>query len=424
MKILNAEPGDIDVRKVELKKWTRADSVAIDIKPQIAEINIFEDLEQPSMIADILLVDSLNLVQDFPIIGEESITITYVTPGRENPTRKTFFVFSIENTGSSPSGKGSTYTIKAVTPTHYFCSGLKVVKTYRDTIDSIVTDILKTAANQNKFSTVKVVVEKTKGILPITIPSLHPFEAVDLLRQKAVSRDIPSGGAFVFFENQYSLNFKSIESLITDGKKDLGSKTFTFFPNTNANKEATSFAFRNILRYNHISKFDTMEKLMNGAIVNTVESFDLLTKAISSSTYKLSEKARFITSTDNKSSIPNSNQFLEKFNNASALDFFVPKDSSRNEDFLDSNLGFKKGYSSLINNNVVRILINGDNYITSGEVIKLNLPELSGTTERKNKDRLNSGNYLITKLRHRITSSEGGKFKHQISCDCARLGYK
>ena len=103
---------------------------------------------------------------------------------------------------------------------------------------------------------------------------------------------------------------------------------------------------------------------------------------------------------------------------------FIPKDSSRGDDFLDASLGVKNSYSALLNQNVVRVLVPGDNYLSVGDVVELSLPEMSGTTERKSKDRMNSGNYLVTKLRHLITMEEGGKPKHLVSMDCAKVGYK
>ena len=49
---------------------------------------------------------------------------------------------------------------------------------------------------------------------------MQPFEAVDLLRQKAVSKEFPSGGAYVFYENQYGVQFRSIENIIKEDSKE------------------------------------------------------------------------------------------------------------------------------------------------------------------------------------------------------------
>jgi hypothetical protein len=102
----------------------------------------------------------------------------------------------------------------------------------------------------------------------------------------------------------------------------------------------------------------------------------------------------------------------------------MAKDTSRGNDYIDSTIGSKSAYAALLNQNAVRILVYGDSYLAAGDLIQLNLPETAGTTEKKNMDRNNSGNYLVTKLRHILTMEEGGKPKHQISIDCVRMGYK
>ena len=104
--------------------------------------------------------------------------------------------------------------------------------------------------------------------------------------------------------------------------------------------------------------------------------------------------------------------------------FFVPKDSSKGNDFIDTNIAIKNAFNTLLNQNILRIMVHGDNYLSAGDLLKINLPEVSGTTDRKANDTLNSGNYLVSKLRHIITMEEGTKPKHKITMDCVRMGYK
>lgn len=418
------EPGDINITGVTLSKLRSSTHKTVDLKAQIISMSIYEDLEEPSMLLELVLVDSLNLVQDYPIVGEEIIVVNFHTPGRENPTKKGFLTYSIEGTGVHPSGKGSIYTIKAVTPLHFLNVSTLIEKSYNDSIDNIVTDIIKTCVNQSDVKQTKVKVEKTKGLIPITIPRLNPFEAIDLLRQKAVSADFPSGGSFVFFENQYGIQFKSIEGLCKDGKEDIASKTFTYATDTKSDKSREQYSFRNILRYNHLGKFDSIEKIARGSMKNIVKSFDVHSKSVQTTTFNLGEKAKLFTATDKKATLPNSVSFIEEQTKTAATKFYVPKDSSKGNDFIDDAMGLKQAYSTLLNQNAVRILIHGDSYLAVGDLVELNLPEVSGTTEKKTKDRFNSGNYIITKLRHMITTEEGNKPKHQIAMDCARMGYK
>lgn len=418
------EPGDVNILKITLRKNGSGSQIPVDIRSQMLSMSVYEDIEEPSMLLELTMVDSINLVQDYPIVGEEIISVSFFTPGRDNPTKLDFYVYNVESTGTSPTAKGSIYILKAVSPCHYYNASELIEKSYKDTIDEMVKDILKTTLSNSSAGSNKYTVEKTKGILPLTVPRLKPFEAIDFLRQKAISAEFASGGSFVFFENQFGHQFKSVEALLKEGKQDIQSKVFTYAPDTISDKERQQYAFRNIIRYTHLGKFDSIEKINSGVVVNTVQAFDILTKQVATTKFNLSEKAKSFVSTDNKGRLPNSTEFVEKYSKSASKKFFMAKDSSRGDDYIDTNLGSKSAYASLLNQNAVRILIYGDSYLTAGDLIQLDLPELSGTTEKKVSDRNNSGNYLITKLRHILTMEEGGKPKHQISLDCVRMGYK
>lgn len=421
MSSITYEPGDVRIVKALLTKPGKPYS--IDVRAQMINVSIFEDIEQPSMMLEMLMQDSINLVQDFPIIGEEILEITFLTPGREKPTKLSFQVYSVEGTSVAPTAKASMYVIKAVSLIHYYNIYNSVSKSYTTSISEMVEDIIKSIAASTDKKSIRTFIEPTKGIVPITIPRMQPFAAIDMLRQKAVSKEFSSGGAFVFFENQYGVQFRSIEGIITDNKKSISSKVFTHFPDTKSDKEREQYKFRNIINYQHLGRFDTVNKLQRGLLNTEVQSFDILTKTLTTDSYSLSENARLFPSVDKKGKLPNTTEFITKYEKTAPSRFVVPKDTARGDDYIHSTLGLKNTYSLLLNQNVIRILVPGDNYLSAGDVIEVNLPEVSGTTEKKTKDRLSSGNYLVTKLRHNITMEEGGKPKHSVSMDCVKVGY-
>ena len=255
----------------------------------------------------------------------------------------------------------------------------------------MVEDIVRQAAYDTEKKNIRAYIEPTKGIVPVTIPRLQPFVAIDMLRQKAVSLEHPSGGAFVFYENQYGMQFRSIEGIIKEGKPGIESKKFTHAPNTTSDKEHSQYAMRNIINYTHLGKFDTVSKMQSGLLSTQVQSFDILTKNINTDTYNLSQTSRLFASVDNKSKLPNTNEFIYKNETKAPNRFVVPKDTSRGDDYIHSTMGIKNAYSLLLNQNIIRILVYGDSYLAVGDVIALELPEVSGTTEKKTKDRMNSG---------------------------------
>jgi len=72
----STEPGDV---KLETATLTNQFGNTVDIENFIAEVNIYEDIWSPVMYGDIVLSDSTNLITDFPILGNETLKITYRT---------------------------------------------------------------------------------------------------------------------------------------------------------------------------------------------------------------------------------------------------------------------------------------------------------------------------------------------------------
>ena len=112
------ETGDVKLVKAILRNGTG--TVSVGIMGQLISLSIFEDIEQPTLYCELMLLDSINLIQDFPIIGEETLELSYYTPGREKPTKLTFNVYSVDGQSSAPTTKGSIYTLKGVNAFHFY----------------------------------------------------------------------------------------------------------------------------------------------------------------------------------------------------------------------------------------------------------------------------------------------------------------
>lgn len=409
------EPGDI--RIIGIRLINTNNTANVDIRAQVMSLSIFEDMEEPTVYAELMIVDSLNLVKDFPIIGEEMVEISFVTPGRDKPTTYKLRTFSVEGTVNNSTGKATAYVLKCVSEEHFTNAVQQVDKGYNNTVAEMVADILV-----NEIKTKKpITIEATRGLIPVTMPRMNPFQAIDFLRQKAIAKR-PSGGVFVFFENQYGLNFVSLEKLIEEGSKSISSREFTYNPDTISDKNRLAFAFRNLQRFEHLSKFDTIDKMAGGMFKNTVRSFDLLSKEFSEVEFQIDKQSHKFETGDKAAKLPNTQKVVNEANKGSPYYMFMPKDASKGNDFVSDLYGYRHTFVKLFNQNVTRCMAYGDNYLTVGDMIQLNLPDTSGTTEKKTNDQRFSGKYMITKLRHIITQ-EDKKFKHNIAFDCNKIGF-
>lgn len=411
----NYELGDVKITSAVL---TNADgSSSYSFIGQLVSASVYEDLEYPVIRMDITLLDSINIIDKLPIIGEEAIELSFLAPYRDKPTTYKGYVYNIEGYETVPSGGGATYTLKCVSMEHKTNGSRTVDRVYEANVDSIVKDILKNVIKTEK----KLLVEETKGIQEVVIPKLAPYAAIDFLRQRAVAKR-DSGGVFLFYENQDGLHFKTIESLVETGKTVKNSFEFTHSPVT-AVAGMEGYRVRNIIKFSQISRFDTAYKIAMGTFKTNVKSFDVLTKQVNQQLFNLENEARIFESGKSKNILSNTKNLLSEIDSKDPLTLFTALDSSKMNNFMAEYMSKKNSYINLFNQTVVRCLIYGDNFLAVGNPVTLHLPDASGTKDRSSEDKTNSGTYIVSKLRHMITL-EDTKYKYHIAMDCNKVGLK
>lgn len=407
------EPGDIRIKRITLSN--KSLSASISPLDQLDAIDIFEDMSKPTLFATFAFTDSINLFEKFPIIGEEVITLEIQTPGIARSTMYKFRAFEVANVTRDDGGKLNRFVLRCVSEEHLYNGSSLITQSYKNVISNIVPEILTKYLRSEK----DIIVDDTKGIQTIAVPKLNPLQLIDMCRQRAVSKEFASS-SYVFFENQAGFNFKTIESLIKEGQKTIGSRVFNTNQDPSSSAQAQAESFRTILQYDNIVRADSNVKAQMGAFKAVTKSFDLATKQLASTNFDVQDVFDKISKANKSEQMPNSEDFIGKFGSGNPRQFFTAKDSTRPDNFIDTMVAVRNSFSVLMNGNVTRVLVHGDTGLKAGDLVTLNLPETSGTTDRKKLDKMSSGNYLILRLRHIITPST--KSKHQIVFDCARMG--
>lgn len=408
------EIADVDI--VDIKLTNRNTNASINPSEQIISLDVYEDINAPSLYAEIFFDDKIGLLNDFPIIGEEEFEITFKTPGLPYPTTYKFRTFSLTNVQQNLNTKGYTFCLKCVSKEQLTQSNINITQSYNETIDDIVRNIFDRYLQTDKI----LDIDPCKGTETIVFPKLFPFQCVDLVRKRASHPKFTSS-AYVFFENQNGFNFKCIEQLMEDGKLNVGSKKYYHFPTGQLDKNTEALMFRNIIDYETLSRTDLTEIIQDGGIKNKVKTFDIFTKTVEEKTFDMTQKFSSLVTLDKRNSLSISDTMIKDFADKPTFNFFIPKDSNRKQNFLEDMLGAKRAFLKFFNSNSVRIQIPGDTSLKVGDVVELNLPVSTGTTENKSDDKLVGGNYIIVRLRHNVTTS--GKLKHYISMDCNKLGF-
>lgn len=408
------EPGDVYIKSFEISnKNLKAKMSPLD---QLLGADIFEDMSKPTMYAEFTFQDNLNLLKNFPILGEEDISFEIQTPGISKPTLFKFRSFDIANVVKDKNGKGLTYTIRCVSDEHLRAGSSLIKESQTGTVDKMVPYILSKYLDSTK----NFIADEAKGIQTIPFPKQNPLVAIDMLRQRAVSKQY-AASAYVFFENQAGFNFKTIEGLIKDGKPTIGSRVFNTQQNPMGDKTALANSFRTIKKFETIARADGNKKASTGVYKAVTKTFDINTKSFQSADFNMKEVFdKLQKPADGKVQLPNTDDFIKQYGEGVPRQFFNLKDTLRPDTYIDAAMAVRNAYTVLLNSDVTRILIHGDSGLKVGDLITLNFSDPTGTTDKKKNDTMMSGNYLIIRLRHMITPST--KHKHEISCDCVKMG--
>jgi hypothetical protein len=407
------EVGDVSVKRLLISS---SKSVGASIVPldQMLSLDIWEDMTKPTMYATLTLLDTLGILEKFPIIGEETVEIEFQTPGLATPAKYKFRCFEVSNMQRLANGKGMSYTLRCVSEEHLRNSGMMVRESMTEIIGNMVPYIL-----QKHLQTTKpMIVDQTKGIQTIVFPRISPLRAIDMLRLRAVSKDYTSS-AYVFFENQAGFNFKTVEGLYKDGLASVGSRVFNMNQNAMAEGQAIADSFRTLQSHQVIHRADSMRKLTQGAFRSVTRIFDVATKSYETVNYDF-ETAFSSFETAAKKTLSNTTEWLDEYSKGVRKQFFGIKDTSRPDVFITNTIGVRNSFVELLNDDITRILIHGDSGLKAGDVIRLNIPQVDGLTTRKTADAFMSSNYLITRLRHMISFNV--KTTHEIVLDCVKMG--
>jgi len=409
------ELGDVELIDFKLEAATRT----VDLRGQAISVSIFEDVYQPTLYCEIIVVDAINLTKLLKLKGEETISISFFTKGNSKITTYDFVIYGIQGVSIPNNNKLSTYTIRCTSIEHYTNNIVNVERYFKDSCSSLVSSICRNYLNTSK----NIEIESTKGIFPVAMPSSSPFKAVDYIRQKSVSASFPTGGFFVFFENQDGFHFRSIEGLFRDGVSKIGNKIFTYATNTQTDIPRERKAWRNLTRYEHLQKVDTVSKLVAGTFSNNVKTWDIFTKDVVDVPYFFSSQGDQIIQNGGTStaSSPNSDSFVNQMTDGPSVKYFMPIDTDRFTDFIPDYRGSQSAFEALFQQNIVRCMARGDNLLKAGDVVTLNIPDAAGFTDNIQYDKVYTGNYLITRLRHIIHINKDN-IKHDVSFDCNMVG--
>lgn len=399
--------GVSDVVKIELVSASGAKRTGIT--GQVLEIHIYEDIESPFMMAQLIMQDAVNLVESFPIIGEEKISLTLKRSGSaEKIYTYEFAVHGINPHTTDGQGKQQMYALLCASEEAIKDSSLLVSKGYKLTYDMMVKNIL----SEYLGSTKPFISESTKGVQEYVVPSLKPTEAIEAMRMRSVSV-VNKSSTFCFFENYNGFNFVTLEGLFRQMPSKMYDYKYHSNPTLNTDMNEQIISFKNTHRANK------MDDVTNGALSTKTYSFDIRTKKFEEKEYNYASEGQSFKLSG--TSQPYSSNFAAKYGNKPAKNYFIIKDGGGLPTFYEETVGAREAYSTMASAIVVQMLLYGDFELCAGDLIQLKVASMDGLTTIDMEDKVLSGNYVVTKLHHIFIN--GDRRSHTMSVEIIKGNY-
>ena len=185
----------------------------INISDQVQELNIYESLDSPYISGNILITDNSGIAETLPLLGQERLLFKLRTPSHEGTVDFNNYHAIIYNVQKRFTSSDLEHVIimNWTTVDHLKNIRTKISSSFKGTISDIVQKIIK--GDEYLGSKKPLFIEPTKNIRKYVIPNLAPFQAINLIREEAVSAEEGSPH-YLFFETPTGYHFRSFDSLL------------------------------------------------------------------------------------------------------------------------------------------------------------------------------------------------------------------
>lgn len=436
----------------------------MDVRPQFVEMEVRNSMFVPGIFGSILLYDAVGLVCRLPIVGEETLKLSYRTPGNYAKYGE-FAVWKITDEEPDAKGLSSTYRL-------HFCSremvnNAKRVVARSFTQTSDVGSVLRVLLSEYLESPKEL--ESETGVSDpanvLVIPSYRPLEAADMVVRRAYDPSgVSASGLYFFFERFDSWQFKSLEGLVAEPlnrKQRIRTQTREFdkpyepdLASAFGKSMETWYAYasdkyqmdsvegvdaRRVTTLRVDQRFDTVAKVRQGAYDSEVVEYSLIDKALYATTFDHAKEGRLVLGggrdprshddargSDEKSR-PNSDEFLAQtsvpdvgFAGAQAAKVFYRERHPDEKPGRPKKSGLAyQSARTLLDQIRVTVVVPGDTMVDAGDVVHLTLPQFDSTEDYGKPDKFLHGRYLVGNIKDSVLTPD----KHAMTLDLFRDAY-
>lgn len=394
---------------------TKSNFKTVDLLHRAKQVDIFYSIFSNVIHCEIQIVDSINQLQnsDDPIIGEEYVVLQYRTPTSNDSIRLLFRAYSVTDITNNDANKSRAYTLMCVSPEAIENAARTVYrKLTTDTGDdgSRITDVIQNILSTDLGTDKPITIEPSSGIVNKYLLNMYPLEAVDYLRQCAVSTNRESS-SFVFFERPDGYVFTTLEEIFAQSSQYKNVPSYIF--DTIKHSDHSLPINNRALAFNEAQYVDNYTKIVNGGISNAVESIDLITGKFDTTLYShLQSQDTFKYAESADRGYRNTKEFVQDFVEDIPSSKTIVVAATDNSTNLAKKLARQQAYALELTQSIVQMSVYGNTEVMCGDVINVDVISPNGTPPDVNEEQqveravAISSRYMIAKLRDTIKISD------------------
>ncbi|MCK5020163.1 MAG: hypothetical protein KAS32_24205 [Candidatus Peribacteraceae bacterium] len=356
---------------------------AFDIKEQLVELTIYEDMFATSLSAVLIIADAKNMVSNLPIVGGEKIRVRFRTEGYEDYVTLVFVVYKIAERANTDL-RTQMYSLMLTTEDMMTSNGMFISKAYNGDRGEIIQAVLNDMSSERELLR-NDIIASTNYISP----RWTPFDVIKYLTSESYNA---KGSPCLFYETIDGYVFTSIASIIDPNIEAIKNLTYTTIQANNEKPKDSDVSFDNVMEYSFSDSVDKMHLLSNGSFKNRLVSVDL----------------------DQKTHVNNDFSYVDQFDEIPTIDRFpvYDADDTGEKQFFTTGVSVdsatmqkRKAALDFLTNNGLTAMIPGDSHLRVGKPINFKIPSAEPHQDRFLSEKLTSGRFLLTACKHIIKKS-------------------
>lgn len=434
--------GDIDIRAFSLISGA---GQIIDIEGLVADFSIYQDIESHYMKCEVTITDSVGLINSLlgnpntkelgGFNGNEFLLVSFKSNSDDLDYKN--FLFSLYQLTDRQriEERNEAYVISGISTEAYSTASRKINRAFGrqggNLISNMVTAVYNEFFNSNQLQGLYrnisqlagVQVSKgfecdeTVGLHKYIVPSLTIDDTIDFFADESDSADhVP---LYNFFENTNGYQYKNISNLVTQAPIAM----FTYAPSNNTSEVGSANEnddLRKIRSFLVVKQTDFLDNLDGGLYNSQSIHLDVLKKNKRVVNYSYDTAfSRFKTFHDFKIPGQSDSPSIVRLKTS---DFGRDTDTNFQPEAplpktITETAAVTDGYSKHIFNTVVEVVVAGDSELNVGDVLLLKIPAAAISKDQDGEaDKYLSGNYLVTKLRHKMLGVNGDNYTTTLEC--------